>query len=89
MTLRRTTTRAEKYYCMIIEIRSKLLVFVCAPCLCVRPTCYFCDVKRRYWNYWSETLGIVAPVELLLAVAVAAVVGLLRRRRLVGHNIAL
>ena len=42
----------------------------CTPDLFVRRTCYFCDVKTKYWN-WSETLDIVAPVGLLLAVAVA------------------
>ena len=46
------------------------IVFSCAPDLYVKPTCYFCDVKTKYWN-WSETLDIVAPVGLLLAVAVA------------------
>ena len=42
----------------------------CTPDLFVRRTCYFCDVKTKYWN-WSETLDIVVPVGLLLAVAVA------------------
>ena len=86
MTLRRPTTRAKKYYCMIIEIRSNLRVLFLVFCIsfvCVRPTCYFCDVKRMYWN-WNETLDIVVPVGLLLAVAVAKKTNILLNQIAIG-----